>query len=62
VLFSGPEQILLLSLEHRYSVVVLDKPGRIFDGINTARIMFKVCKFDKIKCSEKLNILKNYKI
>lgn len=47
--------------EYHYQVVVLDRPGKIYDGINTARILFKRCKFDKDKCDEGLNALRNYR-
>jgi phage terminase large subunit len=47
--------------EFRYNVIVLDKALKVFDGINTARIMFKTCKFDLSKCSEGINALKNYR-
>jgi phage terminase large subunit len=50
-----------LDKEKRFGVTVLDKPGKVFDGINTARMMFRKCKFDEDKCREGLHILKNYR-
>jgi phage terminase large subunit len=50
-----------LEEEKKFTVNVLDKPGKVFDGINTARMMFRKCRFDKDKCMEGIHILKNYR-
>jgi hypothetical protein len=50
-----------LDSDMHYSVYKLPKTQNVGSDINVTRMMFVKCVFDKVKCDEGLNVLRNFK-
>jgi phage terminase large subunit len=45
---------------YKFRTHFIEKPNRIYDGINSARLLFSKCVFDEDRCAKGLEALSNY--